>query len=392
MRDALRRHGAGKTPTGFPAALTGAPAARIRGRGLAARARPVSAPMHLVSHHALLLPDPPADGAAVPDFIQLLPAGTFRGRDGRGPYRVRDVARVIAASLHAAGGRLPVDENHQIDTALKAGAAAPARGWIVALEARDGALWGRVEWTPTGRQLVAERAYRGISPAFLHTKAGDVVSVLRASLTNDPNLPIATLHSKQEPDVDLMKLRSALGLAEDAEEAAILAAAEAARTAIATHAADLRRIADAAKAGTADADAIVTALAARGADDAGALRAEIVSLQAKVTTMETAARTARATEVVDAAIRDGKPIPKALRDHYIARHARAPEEVETELAALPSLHAGGIRTLPAEGGADGDPVAIAAAAVEHQRAQSAKGISISTAEAVMHVRQKGAAA
>jgi hypothetical protein len=93
--------------------------------------------------------------------------------------------------------------------------------------------------------------------------------------------------------------------------------------------------------------------------------------------------------VVDAAIRDGKPIPKTLRDHYITRHAAEPGAVEKELAGLPSLHAGGVTKPPGDAsGGDPDPVALAAAAVTHQREQAALGNSISTAEAVMAVRQK----
>lgn len=317
--------------------------------------------MTLVATHAVLLPVMPAgapDAARAPEWIQLLPAGTFRGRDGRGPYRVQDVAALAARSLEAGGGRLPVDENHQIDTAMKAGGAAPARGWIVALEARDGALWGRVEWTPAGRALVAERAYRGISPAFLHAKDGEVRAVLRAALTNDPNLPIATLHNRQEPAVDLTMLRAALGLAEDADEAAILAAAETSRTAVAAHAQQLAAIGAAAGVEGADpatAETIVAALQARGAEgDAAALRREVVALQAQLTTLRQDAALARATEVVDAAIRAGKPLTPKLREIFIARHAKDPKGTEAELAELPSLHAGGIGDRkPAEQASDG---------------------------------------
>lgn len=349
--------------------------------------------MTLVATHASLLPDPVAGEAArAPDWVQLLPAGTFKGRDGRGPYRVKDAAVLAERSLAAAGGRLPIDENHQIDTALKAGGAAPARGWIVALEARNGALWGQVEWTPTGAQLVVEKAYRGISPAFAHTKAGEVTSVLRAALTNDPNLPIATLHNRQEPAVDLTKIRAALGLAEDADEAAILAAAEAGRNSIAAHAQQIRQIAEAARvdgADKADAAAIVTALQSRGAEDAGVLRGELVALQAQLTTLRAEQATVRATAVVDEAIRAGKPIPKALREHYIARHAKDPEAVEKELAGLPSLHAGGIGRPPEGGAGAEDPAVVAAAALAYQAEQAKLGLSINTAQAVAHVRQKG---
>ena len=344
---------------------------------------------HLVILHS---PMPEAGADVVPEWVHLVPAGTFTGVDGRGPYRVKDLAALAAASMKP--GRLVVDENHATDLAAPRGHSAPARGWIVEMQARADGLWGRVEWTAAGRALLADRAYRGISPAMAVDKRDKttVRAVLRASLVNDPNLPLTTLpNRKQEPAVDRVKLRASLGLAEDADEAAILAAAEAARTAISTHAAQLKQIADAAKADKPEVAAIVTVLQARGQDDGAELRKELVALQAKLTTLETAQKTERATAVVDKAIRDGKPIPKTLRDHYIARHAQDAEAVEKELAGLPSLHAGGVKNAPADGAAaGGDPVVLAAAAAEYQREQATKGISISTAEAVMHLRQKGA--
>lgn len=342
---------------------------------------------HLVFLHS---PMPEAGADAVPDWVHLVPAGSFQGIDGRGPYRARDLAAIATASMKP--GRLVIDENHATDLAAPRGEAAPARGWIVEMQARADGLWGRVEWTAAGRALVADRAYRGISPAMAVDKRdkATVRAVLRASLVNNPNLNLATLHSKQEgSSVDLVKLRASLGLAEDADEAAILAAAEAARTAISTHAAQLKQIADAAKADKPEVGAIVTVLQARGADDADALRSTLTTLQAELNTLKADGAKARATQVVDDAIRAGKPIPKTLRDHYIARHAADPVAVEKELGGLPSLHAGGVVKPPAEGGDAADPVVLAAAAADYQREQADKGVSISTAEAVMHVSQKG---
>ena len=52
------------------------------------------------------------------DWVHLLPLGTFNGRDGRGPYMVRDAADIIAATRKL-GMDLPVDYEHQIDHATK---------------------------------------------------------------------------------------------------------------------------------------------------------------------------------------------------------------------------------------------------------------------------------
>lgn len=131
----------------------------------------------------------------VPEWVHLVPSGTFRGEDGRGPYRLTAPGAVIAASM--AAKRLPIDENHAIDRAPTTGVPSPARGWIDRMEARPDGIWGHVEWTPTGHVLMTEHAYRGISPAFFHDKSGVVLRIVRAALTNTPNLSdLATLHTE----------------------------------------------------------------------------------------------------------------------------------------------------------------------------------------------------
>jgi len=113
---------------------------------------------------ALDLAARPDEGGA-PEWVHLLPAGAVETVDRRGPYRVTDGEKLIAASF-AQSPRLPIDENHATDLAAPKGQPAPARGWITALEARADGIWGKVEWTEAGRQLVEDRAYRGLSPVI----------------------------------------------------------------------------------------------------------------------------------------------------------------------------------------------------------------------------------
>jgi transposase-like protein len=84
---------------------------------------------------------------------------------------------------------LPVDENHATDLAAPKGEPSPARGWIVEMQQRLDGIWGRVEWTNAGRSMLAERVYRFISPAFAQDTKGTVLRIVRAALTNIPNLP-----------------------------------------------------------------------------------------------------------------------------------------------------------------------------------------------------------
>jgi phage I-like protein len=280
-----------------------------------------------------------------PDWVHLVPSGTFRGKDGRGPYHLVDAEAVIRASMH--GGKLPIDENHAIDLAAPTGGASPARGWIVEMQARPDGIWGRVDWTPTGTALMAERAYRGISPALEYdARTGQVAAVRRAALVNDPNLvALATLHHSQGTGMDLaQQIRAALGLPETADDAAIVAAARTANAAVATHAAQLAAIASAAGVAAGNSDAIVTALQATQRDAAGAatMRAEVARLQTDLQAMRGDRARERAEAYIDGQIKAGKPIVTALRQHYIDRHMADPASVEKEVGAMLSLNMGGL--------------------------------------------------
>lgn len=276
-----------------------------------------------------------------PKWVQLIPGGTFFGEDGRGPYSLDNPEQVIAASLRP-GSRLVFDQDHASAHSLKSGIPAPARGWIVALETRGGSIWGQVEWTDAGKKLVESREYRGISPEFMHEKTGGrVTRLLRASLTNLPNLELQSLHST-EPRMDFIPaIRTALGLPETADETAILAAAAAMRTTTAAHSQQLAAIAAAAKLDPALAPgAIVTALQARGAG--GGTLEEVTALQSQVVALQNAERRRGAEAAIDAAMRAKKPILATRREEFIARHMQDPAGTEAWLADMPSLAAGGV--------------------------------------------------
>jgi phage I-like protein len=170
-----------------------------------------------------------ADAGTNGEWVHLVPAGTFMGRDGRGPYRLADPAAVIEASRRQAGQReIPVDYEHQIDFAAKNGQPAPAAGWIKGLQARADGIWGLVDWTPKAALHIAEREYRYISPVITTKRDGPVSTItglLRAALVNTPNLDQLTALAKAESTMDdgLQELRQLLGLADDADAAAITA-------------------------------------------------------------------------------------------------------------------------------------------------------------------------
>lgn len=282
----------------------------------------------------------------------LIPGGTFSGVDGRGPYHLQDAHAVVAASLKP-GEKLVFDQDHATDHSLKTGAPAPARGWITKLDVQNGAIWGEVEWTDAGKSLLTKREYRGVSPVFAHNKtSGTVTRLLRASLTNAPNLDLPSLHS-QEPRMELLPaIRAALGLPETADQAAVIAAATSARTQLAAHATQFAAIATATKLDAASApDVIVTALQSRKPE--GGTLEEMVALQSQVVALQNEGKRTKAETAIDAAIRAGKPIPPASREDFITRHMADPAGTDFWLGKMVSLNAGGLPPGPAPQGSPG---------------------------------------
>jgi phage I-like protein len=169
--------------------------------------------------------------ASPPEWVQLLPAGEFHGRDGRGPYRNIDPHGVIESTMaYQAGADIPMDYDHQLEYSASNGKPAPASGWIVKLEVRgDGSIWGRPSWTEKAAAHIVAREFRYLSPVFRHTADGRIVRIESAALTNVPNLDLVALASRQrgaeaqphtrEEDMDLKKtLTGILGLPADSAD------------------------------------------------------------------------------------------------------------------------------------------------------------------------------
>lgn len=372
--------------------------------------------------HGVGLPITLNSEGRAPDWIMVLPAGSAGALttvDGRGPYRLNDASKLVAASLQAAGGRLPIDENHATDLAAPRGEPSPARGWMTGFEVRPEGTFARVEWNPAGAALMAEKAYRFISPVFTADGANNVARLLRASLTNTPNLRgMIALHS-QETNMDLLAtLRKVLGLADDADEAAVLAKVRA----MSGGSTALQSIAEAAglakdatgevvlntvktlKSNTAlqsiakaaglkddaDAPAIVAAVTtlASGSGDADK---RIVALQSELTTLATSfnalsetTKKEKAIAFVDAAIAAGRIGVKPQRDHYIALHSENPANAEKIINALPELKNGSI--VPNDPPKDGK-IALNA---EHLNAAKILGISAEDYRKTLEAEQTAA--
>src|SRR5581483_1517913 len=138
------------------------------------------------------------------------------------------------------------------------------------------------------------------------------------------------------------KLREALGLAADATEETVLNAVKSAKDAAKTA---LQSVAKAAglkdDAKPEEVMQAVTALAAArseaGSAEVKALQTELADVTKQLNALKSDRAREKAIAFVDGAIKEGRVGVKALRDHYIERHASDPAAVEKEIAALPKL-------------------------------------------------------
>lgn len=283
---------------------------------------------------------------SVPDEVQLIPFGRFRGRDGR-RFQMLDVAAVIANTLkwyNPDSGSdkldLVIDYEHQTLFSDKNGQSAPAAAWIKQLinKGKDG-LWGKVEWTENARNHIKNREYRYLSPVFSNDEQGNVIALKCAGLTNYPNLELQAFNksnfNKEDKQVDLLaQLILLLGLAENASEKDVIDAVTQLKNA--GEAESLNKIAAALGETKADEQSIITAINKQRASSVDAVK--YAALDAEVVALKAEMSANKAETAVNKAIADGKLAP-ALKDNALAIHkGLGEEEFNDFIAKMPNLN------------------------------------------------------
>lgn len=301
-----------------------------------------------------------ADTATAPEWIKILPAGKVVTRDGRS-YSFNP--ETLAARFNKDGIDIPVDLDHGISKNDKPAAV----GWVKEMRAEPDGLYGRVEWLETGKEVLASKSRRYVSPTFHHTKSGEAIWLHSVALVAAPALAMPALAhvdpaspTKESP---MKSIAKALGLAEEADEAACLSA--------------LSEM----KAGTVD----------KKVHDETLAKLEATSTE--LSDLKAGIRKRDVDALLEGALADKKIVP-AQRDHYASLCAtdEGLEQVKGLLAATAKgLAPSGLddKDLPDTSGND-DPAELAAKAGAYQAELAAKGITIDIAAAVNHV--KGGAA
>ena len=244
--------------------------------------------------------------SGVPGRIQILPAGKkIRGVDGR--HWKNENPAALCAKMNSSGlvtvkNGCVIDENHSTDLSAPKGGAAPAFGWFrnFTVEA-DGSIWADVEWNARGQKAVVEKEYKYISPVFTRDKDGNITEILRAALTNNPNLDNPALNSSQDTAEEKnmeKELCAALGLPETATQADCLAAISRLKT-------ELN--------GAKNKGVDLASYAPRADLDAAQQRAE--KAEKELAELNAASLKAKATAAVEQAVRDGKIAPASKAEY-----------------------------------------------------------------------------
>ena len=99
-------------------------------------------------------------------------------------------ARRVIFAFNRQGVQIPVDWEHATVVKGERGEAAPAAGWITAIEWVPGkGIYGTVSWTATAREQIAAGGYKYLSPVMLIEMATRRVSRIESvALTNRPRI------------------------------------------------------------------------------------------------------------------------------------------------------------------------------------------------------------
>ncbi|WP_026784219.1 phage protease [Pleomorphomonas koreensis] len=328
-------------------------------------------------------------GDSAQPWVQMMPAGTFTGRDGRGPFIAGNKARIerIAEATRRYHGatEMVIDYEHQTLKAAESGKPAPAAGWVKEIEARDDGLYGRVEWTANAAAAIAAKEYRYLSPVLFHTADGHVLGLNMASLTNVPNLQMAEVSAHaaeifqpaEDQDPMLAKLKKLLGLPEDATDDAVFTAAHSLATGVSAMAVLVGK-----PEGTPIGDitaAMTSAMAAAKPTEPDPTKfvpvAQVSALQADLNTLKANIAKSAAETDVDEAIKAGKIVP-ALRDWAISLHTADTSAFKAFVSNAPVLTSAQVRGNKPTGGepdlSDSDVTAMRALGLSKEEFLKAK--------------------
>lgn len=307
-----------------------------------------------------------ADALAVADgdwprWVQVTPRGEIVTRDGR---RYTFEPERLVARFAADGIDVPSDLDHAISRKATSGDRADAVGWIKRLEARPDGTYALVDMLDAGKEALTKKTHRYVSPTFAHTEAGLATWLHSIALVAAPALAMPAIASAQptnHQETTMSKeIAKALGLAENADEAACLSAIT-----------------------TLTAGKVDKAVHDQALANLTAANQKVAALQADLAARDQADHKAKVDAVIEAALTAKKIVP-AQRDQFAALCATAEglAQVQALLAATPAnLQASDLSTRSAPSGDAAAPsdLLVKAHALIEGAAKSGRALSLADA-------------
>jgi len=318
-----------------------------------------------------------------PTWLELIPAanaeGNITGRDGRTWVWDTTAQRDVLNEYTRRGVDIALDWEHATQHRAANGEEAPAAGWIDTLELRNGALMGRVQWTPRGREQVQNREYRYVSPVFDYIPDSKrIARMVSVGLTNTPNLRLSALNQEESPmprSSELAAGIAVLGLKPDADDAAIATAINTLKTELVT-------------AKNAE-QPMLERYVPRA--DYDTLKARAENAEQTLRQRDEAAHKAAVDAAIEGAVKAGKIAPVGV-EYYRAqcKEAEGLKQFQEFIKSAPEIAgASGLdQKTPANTNTALNHETLAAKAQAYQAEQRKAGIEISAAAAVRHIEKE----
>ena len=299
-------------------------------------------------------------------FIKITPSGRVTTRDGRS-YSFDP--EKLAARAAGENTEVAVDTDHSIALRAMRGEAGNTIGYAKEIEARPDGTYARVDWLDGAQAVLKARTHRYVSPTFHHDASGEATWLHSISLVPVPALDMPAIAAAMAPGssdtalATLSAVAAALGLPASADQAALLAAI-----------------------GSMAADAVPKALHEGAVSALGDATTRLATLAAET-------RSREVEELIEGALKATKIVPFE-RPHYLALCSTDAglTTVKALLATmLPRFAGSGLDGRRAPGQHRPESVEqLAARASAYREERHAAGVTITTAEAVRHVRNVSA--
>lgn len=276
----------------------------------------------------------------VPVLIQVARLGAWKTHPA-GPFEISamDIKQMVE-NFNRFENDVMVDYDHQ---SLEPGVKAVAAGWVKQLfDLGDAGLWALVDWTEDAKWEVLNKKFKYVSPAlvfnFKDPETGkDLGTHLDSvALTGRPfidgMLPIMNKKTEFE-NMDLKALSKVLGLAENADEKAVLVALKKLADDSANFAQILAELKLEANADLAKVKTTIAALQKPQTNDAEVPRAMYDALSAKTTQLEAEMKSLKLSRFLAEGEQLGKIVP-ANRQEWIERFDKKGEDYARDLLGI----------------------------------------------------------